>query len=85
MTYQEVYNIIANVEDKAANVWITGKESGKRYKQNIRIIDGSNRMKMRNVGSSAIGYNVNPFIVDKWASVEVCRKRKKKKRKIISI
>lgn len=78
MTYQEVYNIIANVEGKSANVWITGKESGKRYKQNIRIIDGSNQMKMRNVGSSAMGYNVNPFIADKWANVEVCKKHKKK-------
>lgn len=78
MTYQEVYNIITNVEGKDANVWITGKESGKRYKQNIRIIDGSNRMKMRNVGSSSIGYNISSFMVDKWASVEVCKKRKKK-------
>lgn len=77
MTYQEVYNIINEVENKSANVWITSKVSEKKYKQRLSI-SSANLLKIKNVGSKAMGYNVTDVMAEKWESVNLCKTRKKK-------
>lgn len=77
MAYQEVYNIINGVENKSANVWITSKVSGKKYKQHLSI-SSANLLKIKNVGSKAMGYNVTDVMAEKWESVDLCKTRKKK-------
>mgnify|MGYP003554756351 FL=1 len=54
MTYEELYQMISNVEGKNANVWITTKESGKRNKMNLHITP-SNILKMKSVGTKGLG------------------------------
>ena len=71
MTYEELYQMISNVEGKNANVWITTKESGKRYKMNLHITP-SNILKMKSVGTRGLGYNVMQMHLDKWLKVELC-------------
>lgn len=77
MTYQEVYDLINDVEGKNTNVWITS-QNDKRYKQNLHI-SSANLLKIRNVSSKAEGYNVTPIIAEKWKQVDIIKPRKKKK------
>lgn len=77
MTYQEIYNIISNIEGKEANVWITTKESNKRYKMNLRITT-LNILKMRDANSKCLGYNVSQMHADKWEKIDIIKPRKKK-------
>ena len=77
MDFQEVFETISNIDGKSANVWITTKESGKRYKMNLHI-PSSNILKMKTIGTRGIGYNVTEFITSKWESIEICKTRRKK-------
>ena len=54
MTYQELFELISNVEGKNANVWITAKESGKRYKMNLHITP-MNILKFKTIGTRGLG------------------------------
>ena len=76
MEYKEIFDTIANVEGKNADVWVTSKASGKRYKLNLHITP-LNILKMKNVGVRGIGYNVSQMHADKWEKIEICNKKKK--------
>ena len=76
MEYKEIFDTIANVEGKNADVWVTSKASGKRYKLNLHITS-LNILKMKNVGVRGIGYNVSQMHGDKWEKIEICKGKKK--------
>lgn len=77
MEYKEIFDMIAGVEGKNADVWVTSKVSGKRYKMNLHITS-LNILKMRHIGVRGIGYNVSQMHADKWEKVEFCGRKKKK-------
>ncbi len=78
MTYQELFELISNVEGKNANVWITAKESGKRYKMNLHITP-MNILKFKTIGTRGLGYNVSQMHLDKWEKIELCKGKVLKK------
>ena len=75
MTYTEVYNIINSLETKESNVTITSKLSQKQYRQNL-YISSANQVKIRNVGSKAVGYNVTNEMTEHWQELKVSKPRK---------
>ena len=78
MTYTEVYNIINSLDTKESNVTITSKLSQKQYRQNL-YISSANQVKIRNVGSKAVGYNVTNEMAEHWQELKVSKPRKKSK------
>lgn len=78
MTYTEVYNIINSLDTKESNVAITSKLSQKQYRQNL-YISSANQVKIRNVGSKAVGYNVTNEMAEHWQELKVSKPRKKSK------
>lgn len=77
MTYQEVFNLINSLETKESNVTITSKLSKKQYKQNL-YISSANQVKIRSIGSKAVGYNVTNDMADHWQEMKISKIRKKK-------
>lgn len=77
MTYQEVYKLIASTEDKRSNVVITTKASHMEIRQNLYISSG-NQIKIRPANSNIAGYNVTDVMADKWESIRLVKRRKKK-------
>ena len=75
MTYTEVYNIINSLDTKESNVTITSKLSQKQYRQNL-YISSANQVKIRNVGSKAVGYNVTNEMTEHWQELKVSKPRK---------
>lgn len=78
MTYTEVYNIINSLETKESNVTITVKLNQKQYRQNL-YISSANQVKIRNVGSKVVGYNVTNEMAEHWQELKVSKPRKKSK------
>ena len=77
MTYNEVYNLIASVDTKESNVVITTKAHGKQYRQNL-YISSADLLKIRGANVNIVGYNVTEEMTDKWETIRLVNKRKKK-------
>lgn len=72
MTYEELYQMISNVDGQNANVWITTKETRKKYKMNMYITKDY-ILKMKSViDTRAKGGDVMKLDVVKWLKVELC-------------
>ena len=76
MTYDEVYNAIAETEDGESNVEITSKLSKKKYKQNL-YISSANRLKIRGYNTKIAGYNVTEEMTEHWDNIRLIKRRKK--------
>ena len=78
MEYQEVYNIIRDIDTtvNGCNCTIT-RNGDKKYRQNI-YISSADRLKIRNVGSKVAGYNITSEMTKLWKDISISKKRVKK-------
>lgn len=79
MTYSEVYDLVSSTSEKNANVTITSKASGKKYRRNI-YVSSANLLKIRGVNSKVVGYNVTSEMADHWLDIKLPTKRTSKQK-----
>ena len=78
MEYQEVYNIIRDIDTTVNRCNCTITTNGdKKYRQNI-YISSADRLKIRNVGSKVAGYNITSEMTKLWKDISISKKRVKK-------
>ena len=78
MEYQEVYNIIRDIDTTVNGCNCTITTNGdKKYRQNI-YISSADRLKIRNVGSKIAGYNITSEMTKLWKDISISKKRVKK-------
>ena len=78
MEYQEVYNIIRDIDTTVCGCNCTITTNGdKKYRQNI-YISSADRLKIRNVGSKVAGYNITQEMTKLWKGISISKKRVKK-------
>ena len=78
MEYQEVYNIIRDIDTTVNGCNSTITTNGdKKYRQNI-YISSADRLKIRNVGSKVAGYNITSEMTKLWKDISISKKRVKK-------
>ena len=78
MEYQEVYNIIRDIDTTVNGCNCTITTNGdKKYRQNI-YISSADRLKIRNVGSKVAGYNITQEMTKLWKGISISKKKVKK-------
>ena len=78
MEYQEVYNIIRDIDTTVNGCNCTITTNGdKKYRQNI-YISSADRLKIRNVGSKVAGYNITSEMAKLWKGISISKKKVKK-------